>query len=122
MCLFVLFVAKKLSSVKIFAPYKKFDRCNYESAFLLALRRPFSSSIVYCELPDDRPITPRHFSVWCSQRDVADMLEKCIAAPDDVRYDVFYAVSNNRRSYRDLAHAREVLGDAPQDIADSFAR
>jgi nucleoside-diphosphate-sugar epimerase len=67
---------------------------------------------------DDRPTTPRHFSVWCSHRDVAQMLEKCIAAPAELSYDVFYAVSNNRRRYRDVAHAREVLGYLPLDSAD----
>ena len=71
-------------------------------------------------LPEDRPSAARHYSVWCSQRDVAQMLEKCIAAPDQLRYDTFYVVSNNRRNYRDLAHAREVLGYVPQDSADAF--
>jgi nucleoside-diphosphate-sugar epimerase len=67
---------------------------------------------------EDRPTIPRHYSVWCSHRDVAQMLEKCIAAPPELRFDIFYAVSNNRRNYRDLAHAREVLGYVPQDSAD----
>lgn len=70
---------------------------------------------------EDRPTSARHFSVWCSHRDVAQMLDKCIAAPAELRYDVFYAVSNNRRGYRDLAHARERLGFVPQDSADGFA-
>jgi len=72
-------------------------------------------------LPEDRPAAPRHFCVWCSHRDVAQMLEKCITAPEELRYDVFYAVSNNRRNYRDLAHARQVLGYEPRDGADAFA-
>lgn len=70
--------------------------------------------------PDDRPTDPRQYSCWCSHRDVAQMLERCIAAPGQVQYDVFYAVSNNHRNYRDLAHAREVLGYEPQDSADDF--
>jgi len=71
---------------------------------------------------EDRPTTPRHFSVWCSQRDVAQVLEKCITAPPQFRYDVFYAVSNNRRNYRDFSHARAVLRYEPRDSADAFAR
>ncbi len=70
---------------------------------------------------EDRPVIPRHYSVWCSHRDITQMLQKCIAAPDDLRYDVFYGVSNNRRAYRDLAHSRAVLGYVPQDSADAFA-
>src|SRR5262249_36566884 len=64
---------------------------------------------------EDRPLTPRHFSVWCSQRDVAQVLDKCVTAPSQLRYDIFYAVSNNRRNYRDFAHARAVLGHEPRD-------
>jgi nucleoside-diphosphate-sugar epimerase len=67
---------------------------------------------------EDRPTLPRHYSVWCSQRDVAQMIERCIAAPEGVRFDVFYVVSDNRWSYRDLSHARAVVGYEPQDRAE----
>jgi nucleoside-diphosphate-sugar epimerase len=66
----------------------------------------------------DRPELPREFTVWCSQRDIARFLERCIAAPPSVRFDTFFAVSNNRWGYRDLAHAREVLGWEPLDRAE----
>ena len=32
--------------------------------------------------------------------------------------DIFYAISNNRWGYRDLEHARQVLGFVPQDAAE----
>lgn len=67
---------------------------------------------------EDRPTAPRHFSVWCSQRDVAQMVERAVAAPASVRFDVFYAVSDNKWSYRDLEHARARLGYTPQDRAE----
>lgn len=69
---------------------------------------------------EDRPTTTRHFSVWCSQRDVAQMIERSIAAPDSVRFDVLYVVSDNKWSYRDLEHARAVLGYAPEDRAEDY--
>jgi nucleoside-diphosphate-sugar epimerase len=67
---------------------------------------------------EDRPRVPREFSVWCSQRDVAQMVERAIEAPPTVRFDVFYAVSDNRWSYRDIEHARAVLGYEPADRAE----
>jgi nucleoside-diphosphate-sugar epimerase len=70
--------------------------------------------------PEDRPLEARQFSVWCSQRDVAQMIERCIEAHDSVRFDVFYVVSDNRWSYRDLDHARAVVGYQPQDRAEDF--
>jgi nucleoside-diphosphate-sugar epimerase len=67
---------------------------------------------------EDRPTSAREMSVWCSQRDVARMVAACIEAPDRVRFDVFYVVSNNRWSYRDVEHARAVLGWTPLDRAE----
>jgi nucleoside-diphosphate-sugar epimerase len=69
---------------------------------------------------DDRPTGPRDVSVWCSQRDVARMIVACIEAPPTVRFDVFFVVSANRWNYRDLEHARAVLGWAPLDRAEAY--
>lgn len=69
---------------------------------------------------EDRPLEPRHFSVWCSQRDVAQMVERCIMAPEGVRFDIFYVVSNNTWGYRDLEHARAIVGYEPQDSAEQY--
>ena len=67
---------------------------------------------------EDRPRHARDFSVWCSQRDIVQMIERCIDAPDNLRFDIFYVLSNNRWGYRDLEHARQVLGLVPQDAAE----
>jgi dTDP-4-dehydrorhamnose reductase len=69
---------------------------------------------------EDRPFLPRHFSVWCSQRDVARMIQKCIEAPESLKFDIFYVVSKNKWNYRDLDHARELVGFEPQDTADRY--
>jgi nucleoside-diphosphate-sugar epimerase len=68
---------------------------------------------------EDRPTGPRERSVWCSQRDVARMIVACIEAPTTLRFDVFFVVSDNRWNYRDLSHARTVLGWAPLDRAEN---
>jgi nucleoside-diphosphate-sugar epimerase len=69
---------------------------------------------------EDRPQGTRGFSVWCSQGDIAQMVERCIEAPGSLRFDVFYALSKNRWGYRDLEHAREVVGFVPEDAAESY--
>jgi nucleoside-diphosphate-sugar epimerase len=69
---------------------------------------------------EDRPMGTRDFSVWCSQRDIGRLIERCLDAPESLMFDIFYAVSNNRWSYRDMEHARDVLGFVPMDSADSF--
>ena len=69
---------------------------------------------------EDRPLQPRQFSIWCSQRDVANMVEKCIEAPQSLKFDTFFVVSRNKWNYRDIEHARDVVGYVPQDTADKF--
>jgi hypothetical protein len=56
--------------------------------------------------------------VWCSQRDIAGLLEACVDACDDLRFDIFYGMSNNRYLWVDMANAREKLGFVPQDRAE----
>ena len=45
-------------------------------------------------------------------------LKACIDAPYDLDFGIFFAVSNNRWNYRDLSHARDVLGWEPEETAD----
>lgn len=69
---------------------------------------------------EDRPTDSRQFSIWCSQRDISQMVERCIEAQAELKYDIFYAVSENRWGYRDISHAREMVGYEPQDKAEAF--
>jgi uronate dehydrogenase len=70
-------------------------------------------------LTADHPQSTREHAVYLSHRDVVQILERCIDAPDTLRYDIFLATSNNRWNYRDLQHARQMLGYEPQDTAES---
>lgn len=67
---------------------------------------------------EDRPEEPREFAVYLSQRDAARMVERCIAAPPTVRFDILFVTSRNRWGYRDLDHARAVVGFEPVDAAE----
>ena len=64
---------------------------------------------------EDRPANAREASVHFSHRDVEQMFEKCVAAPEDLKWDVFYGVSDNFTRFRDISHAKEVIGYVPQD-------
>jgi NAD+ dependent glucose-6-phosphate dehydrogenase len=67
---------------------------------------------------EDHPHAPAHWANWCSQRDVVQMIDRSIEAPDNLRFDIFFVTSNNKWGYRDLEHARNVLGYVPQDNAE----
>ena len=73
-------------------------------------------------LSADRPSQPRHEPVWCSQRDIARLVEACIGSPEDLKFDIFYAVSNNKWSYRDMFHAKDVLGYEPLDSVENLGK
>jgi hypothetical protein len=68
----------------------------------------------------DRPASVRDFSVWCSQRDVVSMILRCLTAPASLRFEVFFATSDNRWNYRDLDHPKKILGWTPLDRAEDY--
>jgi len=69
---------------------------------------------------EDRPTSAREFSVWCSQRDIGRLIERCVEAPEALRYDIFFGTSRNKWGYRDLEHPRAVLGWEPVDAAETY--
>ena len=69
---------------------------------------------------DDRPHDTHDYASHLSHRDVATILHKCIDAPDELKYDIFFATSNNKWGYRDLEHSKKALGWVPQDAAEDF--
>lgn len=68
----------------------------------------------------DRPESTRDYSIWCSQRDIGQMIEKCVTAPADLKFDIFFVLSENKWGYRDLSHPNAVVGYTPQDRAEDY--
>ena len=71
-------------------------------------------------LPDDKPTIVRELPGYLSHRDLVSIIDKTLSAPMGLRYDIFHAVSNNARRWRDIDHARRVLGWEPLDTSDAF--
>jgi len=69
---------------------------------------------------ENRPRDVRDFSAFLSHQDAGEILHKCIEAPSSLKYDVFFATSDNKWGYRDLDHPRDVLGFVPKDSAEAF--
>jgi len=67
---------------------------------------------------DDRVPSARGQALWCSQRDIVQLVERCLNAPASLRFDVFFGQSDNQYNFVDIEHARQVLGYAPQDRAE----
>jgi nucleoside-diphosphate-sugar epimerase len=58
-------------------------------------------------------------ATWQSRRDVASMIENCLA-DQDVTFDIFYGISDNNRGWFDIEHAKTRLGYEPKDNADEW--
>ncbi len=65
--------------------------------------------------PEDKAGPGRGQANWSSYRDLQQLTIKCIEAPPELKFDIFWATSDNRKLFRDNSHAKEVLGYAPQD-------
>jgi uronate dehydrogenase len=66
-----------------------------------------------------KPIDKRRLSIWISPRDYTQLVRIGLDHPD-IRYEIVYGVSNNRRSWYDNANAHR-LGYRPQDDAEAYA-
>lgn len=71
-------------------------------------------------LDTDKPKLVRHFPGYLSQADAVQMIDKCLAAPMTLTYDIFDAISENSTRWRDTTHAKEVLGWQPTGSSDQF--
>jgi uronate dehydrogenase len=61
----------------------------------------------------------RNLSTWISPRDTAQMVWRAIES--DVPFGIYYGISGNTRAYWDISSARELLGYAPEDDAETYA-
>jgi uronate dehydrogenase len=61
------------------------------------------------------PVSRKMFRRWASPGDLAQLFSRAILAPPEVRFGIFYGVSNCCRTICDIQAARAVLGYDPQD-------
>src|SRR5215471_11656278 len=66
-----------------------------------------------------KPIDSRRLSIWISPRDYTQLVRIGLEHLD-IRYEIVYGVSNNRRSWYDNSNA-ERLGYRPHDESEPFA-
>jgi uronate dehydrogenase len=67
----------------------------------------------------EKPIDKRRLSIWISPRDYTQLVRIGLEHPE-IRYEIVYGVSNNRRSWYDNSNAAR-LGYRPQDDSEPFA-
>jgi uronate dehydrogenase len=61
--------------------------------------------------------TREYYDYVISQRDLMQLIHKCIFAPDEVKFGILSGISNNKRKYIDLEFTKELVGYKPKDDA-----
>jgi nucleoside-diphosphate-sugar epimerase len=73
-------------------------------------------------LRDDRPAVIRNFPGYLAQADAVQMIDRCLSAPPEIRYEIFDAISENWPRWRDTSAAKRQLGWKPTGSSDRFDR
>jgi nucleoside-diphosphate-sugar epimerase len=69
---------------------------------------------------ENRPRNAREFATLLTHRDLAQLVRRCLEAPLDLRFAVFYGVSQNKWRIWDIDDAAAAIGYQPLDDAESF--
>lgn len=69
----------------------------------------------------DRPANSRHRATLLSHRDLLGIVRACLAAPDSLRFGIYFGVSANTWRIWDIENARRELGYEPLDDVESWA-
>ena len=72
-------------------------------------------------LPDDRPQIRRHYPGFLSQSDCLQMIDKCLGAPDHLKFEIFNAISENKYRWRSTEHTKKVLGWQPSGRSEIYS-
>ncbi|MDX6414065.1 MAG: uronate dehydrogenase [Gaiellaceae bacterium] len=68
----------------------------------------------------DRPENAREFATLITHADLVRLVESSIRAAEDLRFGIYYGVSDNKWRFWDIADAREELRYEPQDNAERW--
>jgi uronate dehydrogenase len=52
---------------------------------------------------------------WLSERDCVQLIERCIDAPEDLKFAIVHGLSRNTFNRMDIQSTRELLGYEPED-------
>lgn len=69
---------------------------------------------------ESRPNDIRQYATLLTHDDLVRLVRACVEAPDDVRFGIYYGVSDNKWRFWDIANSGEEIGYAPQDNAEDW--
>lgn len=69
---------------------------------------------------ENRPRSVREFSTFLSHRDLAQLVDCCIRAPEELRFGIYYGVSANTWRIWAIEEAAAAVGYRPRDDAEAW--
>ncbi|MFW5991663.1 MAG: NAD-dependent epimerase/dehydratase family protein [Halanaerobiaceae bacterium] len=70
----------------------------------------------------DEELKEELYRMWLSHRDLVDMVKKCINAPQDIKHQIFYCMSDNLGSLWDHSDAKTIVGYNPRDDSSTYLK
>ena len=67
---------------------------------------------------EGRPIEPRQFATLLTHPDLVQLVERCIEAPENLDFGVYYGVSNNKWRFWDIGNSLLEIGYCPEGNAE----
>ena len=68
---------------------------------------------------ESSPLSPRQFATLLTHNDLVQLVDRSIRAPDDLKFGIYYGVSNNKWRFWDISEGERHLGYRPEDDAES---
>ncbi len=63
-----------------------------------------------------------NFDYLISQRDLLQLIHKCVIAPKKLRYAILSGISNNHNKYMDLEYTKKTVGYKPKDDVQKMCK
>lgn len=69
---------------------------------------------------ESTPQAIRQFATLLTHKDLVHLVDRGIQAPDDLKFGIFYGVSNNKWRFWDTSNSEKLIGYQPQDDAEQW--
>ena len=69
---------------------------------------------------EDKPLNIRQFATLLTHSDLVKLVKSSINASEDIRFGIYYGVSNNKWRIWDISNSQEEIGYAPSDNAELY--
>jgi nucleoside-diphosphate-sugar epimerase len=70
--------------------------------------------------PENKPKDIRHFATLLTHSDLIHLVESCIKASDDIKFGIYYGVSNNKWRIWDIGNSQTEISYSPKDNAEFY--